>query len=116
MVIDYIDTNRNNMAKKKNKTQKQNIVISSKLNQRKEVYQIQNMDRDIREIDTRFWTKYISKWIAIAFTVCFGVIAIVEYYHNTPFSSIIKIGIPISAIFIDDLPKQIISLLKRSPP
>ena len=78
-------------------------------------YETKLMRFDIREINTKYWYKYISKGIAIFFTICFGFIAILNYIYNIPIPSEIKIGIPISTGFISDIPSIIISLFRKSP-
>lgn len=105
------------MAKKKNKPQeKRSIFESNDFKIRKALFQIQNMDRDIRDRDTNYILKVISKGIAIIFTISFGIVAIHNYLQNIPISNEIKIGIPLSASFTSDFPNTIINLFKKTPP
>ncbi len=110
-----IEQNIRKMSKIKYKSLKQNSPDLDEFYTRERLFHIQNMDRDIRERDTYFIIKIISKGIAIFFTICFGFIAIFNYVNNIPIPTEIKIGVPLSAGFISDIPNTLLSIFKKSP-
>lgn len=79
-------------------------------------YEMNLMDLDVREIQTKYWFKFISKGIAIVFTVVFGFIAILNYANNIPIPTEMKFGIPVLASIVRDVPEYLIKFLRKPPP
>ncbi len=103
------------MGKRKYKSLKHNSSELDEFYTRERLFLIQNMDRDIRDRDTFYIIKIITKGVVIFFTICFGFITIFNYINNIPIPTEIKIAMPLSAGFIRDLPNTLLSIFKKSP-
>lgn len=96
---------------KKNKTSKEQLEFEKyKLS-----YDMKVMDRSIRDIDSKYWIKIVSKIVGLGFTIGFGLIALIKCSKGLPFSNEIFFGIPTSSLCIID-GNTILNLFKRTPP
>lgn len=98
------------------KYEQENLEEYKRRNKREE--EIHKLNVRDRKLDSCIKAiKLLYKVVALIFIVCIGFNYLKDYHlHNIPIPLEAKIGLPIVSAYVNNIPKNIITLFKKFPP